>query len=110
MEALGAKADRKDLAAANERIEAVRDSLNSGITSVREQNRTENLQQMEALFAFRSKVDALHTRVDAQASSLKEHVAELKENTAATLEVRGLLRGLVERLALPAPKKESPHD
>lgn len=99
---LKAEIDKK---ATRVEVDAIKDGLEHEIRVVREENRSENVQQMERIFLLTSKVEALHKRVDANVSALESQGVDLRRNTEATLRTeatteatREMLRLLLERI------------
>lgn len=94
---LKAELDKK---ASKDELTAVKDGLQHEIRGVREENRAENMQQLERVFLLTSNVEALHKRVDANVAALESQGEDLKANTAATLRTEAATEATREMLQM----------
>lgn len=94
---LKAELDRK---ASKDDLAAVKDGLQHEIRGVREENRAENMQQLERVFRLTSQVEALHKRVDANVTALEAQGDDLRKNTEATLRTEAATEATREMLQM----------
>lgn len=89
--------DLEDKKASHAEVAAVQERLQLENRETSERNRVENLDTWKQVVGLDNSLKAAWRELEALRGSQVQLASKLDENTAATLEIRGMMRGLVER-------------